>query len=130
MSSTDDSRPGAATPDSDDASLLIRDFFDSQLVPVGQRMRREEAHAFPVAADAARETYYTVRERTAMAPEDFEASAPEAVEDLVPALARLWDQLGTPELSALAPGLSRVATAVYLIQDPADELSPFVYVMF
>lgn len=130
MSSTDADCPRGQAPEHDDAGALIRDLFDSHLVPAAERLRKAGESAFPVGADASRDSYYTIRGQTTMMPVDFEASAPGSLDDLAPALARLWDQQGAPELAALGPGLTRLARALYLAEEPSDELSPFVYVMF
>jgi len=49
---------------------------------------------------------------------------------LAPALAALWTARGQPELTALAPAFGELAKQVYDVEAQADNVTPFMYVMF
>lgn len=126
MSSTDGPPEVAGDP----AAVLIRDFFDDELVPAARRLQQANNPLFPLGADASQSTYYAAREKTSMTPEDFVVFGPDSLEDLPDALAQLWGGQGAAELAALAVTLGRVAQAVHRVEDQRAEVSPFMYVMF
>ena len=127
MNSTDARKKLTEPQDPAESARLIREFFDSELMPIAQRLRDAEQPPFPLCGNASQGTYYVTRRRTAMSPADFEVFGLSSIDDFEPALAQLWKQQGW---SALAPGLGRLARALYFAEDRDQEISPFIYVMF
>jgi hypothetical protein len=111
-------------------SQSVRRFFVDELMPVAAQLRAEGTTLFPLGADPGADSYYTKRDKTAMTAGDFEVSGCDAVESFEAALVALWNAQGYPQLTRLAPTLSRLATSLYQIDEQTEDVSPFIYVMF
>jgi hypothetical protein len=120
LSSTNDTQP----PD------LIREFYREELAPFASRLRAEGRELFPHGPDETAASYYIERRRTTMNKADFEAFQVNDPEDLAAGLVKLWEERGHSELAQLAPGLAKIAEAVWLKEEMHDEVSPLLYVMF
>lgn len=99
-------------------------------MPLAEKLRSEGQAFFPVKGDPNATTYYIKRDKTTMAPEDFEVVGCDAVESFREALIDLWRSQGHPQLTGLAPGLSRLAESLHQVEEQNEEVSPFIYVMF
>src|SRR2546427_8433245 len=97
-------------------SSRIRSFFFEELMPLAEKLRGEGKAFFPVKGDPNAETYYIKRDKTSMAPEDFEMVGCDAVENFEEALIDLWRLQGYPQLTGLAPTLSRLAKSLYHVE--------------
>ena len=115
---------------SDRTSSSVRKFFLKELIPLAEQLRGEGKAFFPVKGDPGATTYYIQRDKTTMTPEDFEVVGCDAVEGFEEALIDLWRSQGYPQLTALAPTLSRLARSLYHVEEQTEEVSPFIYVMF
>ena len=115
----------------DDATLMgVREFFCKVLMPLARRLKDEGRVLFPVGAEPHLETYYVTRDKTTMVPEDFVVAGCDSVDSLEKALVYMWTSQGHPELSILAPILSKLAESLYFVEEQNKEVSPFIYVMF
>ena len=111
-------------------SSSVMKFFFKELMPLAEQLRGEGKAFFPLKGDPGAETYYIRRDKTTIAPEDFEVVGCDAVEGFQDALVDLWTSQGYPQLTALAPTLSRLARSLYRVEEQSEEVSPFIYVMF
>src|SRR3989442_2958936 len=98
-------------------SSRVRKFFVDELMPLAKKLRGEGKTFFPVKGDTSAKTYYIKRDRTTMAPEDFEVVGCDAVENFEGAIVDLWRSQGYPELTGLAPTLSRLAESLYHVKE-------------
>jgi len=108
----------------------LRNFFLDRLMPLADKRRGEGKVFFELKPDPRRETYYVARPKTTMEPNDFEISGLSSFEDFEAALRRLWTEQGCPELAELAPAVANLARMLYSREEPSEEVSPFIYVMF
>ncbi len=106
------------------------DFFNEVLVPVALGGRESGREFFALRPDAETESYYVEPTKRAMKPEDFELRAADSVEDFISELAALWVSEGRDELASMAPRLLALASEVREDEEQADDVSPFMYVMF
>ena|SRR2546423_3944083 len=111
-------------------SQSVRGFFFGELMPLAGQLRARGEVFFPLSADPSATTYYTKRDKTAMTAKDFEVAGCDAVESFEQALIALWTSQGYPQLTSLAPALSRLAKSLQHIDQQTEEVSPFIYVMF
>ncbi len=105
-------------------------FFREVLVPVALRERATGREFFALRPEAEAESYYVEPTKRATRPEDFELRASDSVEEFVRELAALWASEGREELAAMAPRLAALAAEVREGEEEADDVSPFMYVMF
>jgi hypothetical protein len=105
-------------------------FFDRELAPLAGRLREERRPLFPLGPDARAASYWIPRRRRAMAREDFEALGAATAEEAAELLARHWRAEGLGGLAALAPAMGALALRLRDLEDEAEEVSPFVYVMY
>ena len=120
MSSTDEAR----------LARRLHRFFDERVLPASRAARERRGELFERHPDPARESYWLERPRRAMRREDFELAGLESPEHLGRALAALWKARDMPELAALAGELGELAGDLRQTEQEADEVSPFIYVMF
>ncbi|HEY0377629.1 MAG TPA: hypothetical protein VGC87_11960 [Pyrinomonadaceae bacterium] len=113
-----------------DKELLAADFFNELLAPLAERERAAAKSFFPLSADPLAESYYVEPTRRVMEAPDFELRAAESLANFVQELAALWTNEGHAELAALAPGLLALAEEMAGREEQADDVSPFMYVMF
>ena len=112
-----------------EATAHLRELFLKQLLPAAADGGQPRAF-FPLGADAGAETYYIERAKPRMAREDFLIRTADGGDDPIVALGELWANQKFDKLAALAPKLREAATALRQIEKPADDVSPFIYVMF
>lgn len=105
-------------------------FFREVLVPVALRERATGVEFFALRPDAEAESYYVEPTNRSMEPADFELRASESVEDFIRELAALWASEGREEMAAMAPRLAALASSFGEDEEPTDDVSPFMYVMF
>jgi hypothetical protein len=114
-----------------DKDLLAESFFNEVLVPLARACRAEGKQFFPLKADAEEESYYVEPRRRVMAASDFELRAADSMADFVRELSALWISEGNAELAGMATALLALAAE---LREPeaegADDVSPFMYVMF
>ncbi|HJU55717.1 MAG TPA: hypothetical protein VJ715_14130 [Pyrinomonadaceae bacterium] len=113
-----------------DKELLAADFFNELLVPLACAERAAEKSFFPLRAEDEAESYYVEPARRVMTAADFELRAAESIADFVKELAALWASEGHEELAALAPRLFELAQEMGEQEKQAEDVSPFMYVMF
>lgn len=106
----------------------IRDLFLKKLLPAASDDGRPRSF-FPLGPDATAASYYVERTKTKMSREDFIIGAA-SDGDPIAALGELWTRQGHDRLAALAPELRQLAGKLRQIEKPADDVSPFIYVMF
>jgi hypothetical protein len=111
-------------------SQSVRRFFFDELMPLAAQFRARGEIFFPLSANPSARTYYTKRDKTAMTAKDFEVAGCDAVDSFEEALTALWNSQGYPQLTSLAPTLSRLARSFHHIDQQNEEVSPFIYVMF
>src|SRR5213594_3901885 len=98
-------------------SSRVRKFFFEELMPLAEKLRGEGKTFFPVKGDPSAKTYYIKRDKTTMAPQDFEVVGCDAVESFGDAIVDMWRAQGYPELIGLAPGLSKLAESLYHVKE-------------
>lgn len=113
-----------------DKELLAAEFFDELLAPLAAREREAGKSFFPAGADPRAESYYVEPARGVMEASDFELRAARTLADFVKELAALWASEGHEELAALAPRLLELAEEMREQEEQAEDVSPFMYVMF
>ena len=113
-----------------DKELLAAEFFHKLLAPLAERERAAAKSFFPLGADSREESYYAEPARRVMEASDFELRAARSLADFVTELAALWANEGHEELAALAPGLLELAEEMGQREEQAEDVSPFMYVMF
>jgi hypothetical protein len=113
-----------------DRDRRAADFFRDVLVPAALRERAEGREFFALRPDADAETYYVEPTRRTMSPADFELRAAESVEDFISELAAMWTAEGRGELAAIAARLGELAATLGAGEQQAEDVSPFMYVMF
>lgn len=119
-----------ALTDRDDPEENIRDFFQQQLLPLRNELQGAGKSFFATQADPGRQTYFVPREKTSPDPGDMELPRCASAADLEKKLAEMWDSQGNGELVALVPALGKLAEMLSLSEEPGEEVSPFIYVMF
>ncbi|MBL9124525.1 MAG: hypothetical protein JNG90_12900 [Planctomycetaceae bacterium] len=112
-----------------EATAHLRALFLEQMLPAATVGGKPQA-CFPLGADPAAPTYYIERQKPSMNREDFLVRTAAGGDDPIVALGELWSSQGLDRLAALAPQLAAAATALRQIEKPADDVSPFIYVMF
>jgi hypothetical protein len=118
-----------SSTDNDSHTAAIRDLFLNKLLPAAQKEGRPRAF-FPVGPDPAADTYYIDRPARKMTRDDFLIRTPDGSGDPIVALGELWKSQGLDRLAALVPELRAIAGELRQIEKPADDVSPFIYVMF
>ncbi|HKQ54179.1 MAG TPA: hypothetical protein VJT74_17515 [Pyrinomonadaceae bacterium] len=113
-----------------DQELLAAEFFEELLAPLAKRERDRAKSFFPLGADPQAESYYAEPPRRVMRASDFELRAAQSLADFVTELAALWAGEGNEELAALAPRLLALAEEMNDREEQAEDVSPFMYVMF
>ncbi len=113
-----------------DKELLAAEFFNELLAPLAERERAAAKSFFPLRADPQAESYYVEPTRSVMGTSDFELRAARTLADFVTELAALWTNEGHEELAALAPRLLELAEEMRELEEQAEDVSPFMYVMF
>ncbi|MFC1921400.1 hypothetical protein ACFLYQ_06735 [Chloroflexota bacterium] len=113
-----------------DNLAAVRKFFLKELMPLAKKFRAEGRTLFPLKADPNVNTYYQKRERTRMSPKDFEVAGCSSSDSIEQALSDMWTAQGYPELTVLAPTLSKLAISLHSTDQPEEEVSTFIYVMF
>lgn len=114
---------------STDTNAQLRELFLKQLLPAAAT-DGEPRVFFPLGSEPGAVSYYVERKKPRMAREDFLISTADGSGDPIVALGELWASQGLDKLAALAPKLREAATALRQIEKPADDVSPFIYVMF
>ena len=114
----------------EDQDILAAEFFDELLTPLAARERDRAKSFFPLGADSQDESYYVEPPRRVMEAADFELRAAQSLSDFVKELAALWAAEGHEELAALAPRLLELAEEMREREEQAEDVSPFMYVMF
>ncbi len=108
----------------------LRRFFDGALMPASDAVRKRKGALFESGFDPGLSSYYVERSNRTMTREQFEIAGLENPEQLGRALGEFWKERRMPELLALAAGLSELAGDLREVEEEADEVSPFIYVMF
>lgn len=111
------------------SSEALRELFLKHLLPAAAEAGKPRAY-FPLGPDPAAQSYFIERQKTRMAREDFLIRTADGGDDPIVALGELWRSQGLDKLAALTPRLREVAAALRQIEAPADDVSPFIYVMF
>lgn len=124
MSSTD---PGTGDPAK---AAAVRAFFDTELMPLADRLKGAGRPMFPVGADPAAPTYFKTRARTAMRREDFVVAGVESPAAFAAAMQAHWTRSPFPEMAALAPTMGRLAELLRGEPEKDEDVSPNIYVMF
>jgi|WetSurMetagenome_2_1015567.scaffolds.fasta_scaffold369133_2 hypothetical protein len=104
-------------------------FFKNTVLPLAEKLGKGKPF-FLEKFDVGTSTYYIKRQKTTMQHNDFEAPGCESFADFEKALVDMWQNQGYPELVVLAPGLAKLAKALYSAEEQVSEVSPFIYVMF
>ena len=115
-----------SSTDRDEADRAIKQFFESELLPLARRGQRY----FPLAPDPAAVSYYTSRRRTTVSQADFHFSAGDSVESFEKTLVEMWQSSGNAELAVLAKSLARLAGMLREREAEPTEVSPAMYVIF
>lgn len=107
----------------------IRELFLKRLLPAATEEGRPMAF-FPTGPDKSATSYYVERTKTTIAREDFHVRTADGGGDPIVALGELWKAQGLDRLATLVPDLQAIASTLRQIEKPADDVSPFIYVMF
>lgn len=106
-------------------------FFKEVIGPLAEQRRAAAKSFFPLGPDAEAETYFVTPSRRVMRPADFELRATESTETFVEELSALWTREGNEDLAAMTARLTQLACELATREQPeAEDLSPFLYVMF
>jgi hypothetical protein len=102
----------------------LRRFFTRRIVPTAERIRRRGVTFFPLGPEPEQDTWY-VEAPSGDDFVDFDAGGPQR------ALYSLWQEQGLAELAELVAPLMEIAEHLKVLErDSADEVSPFIYVMY
>jgi len=112
-----------------EATAHLQRLFLEQMLPAAADGGKPPTF-FPLGADPAAKTYYIERQKPKMNREDFLVRTAAGGDDPIVALGELWASQGLDRLAATAPQLGAAAAALRQIEKPADDVSPFIYVMF
>ena len=112
------------------ADAAIRRFFDAELLPLSERRRAQRRQFFPHGPDKSATSYYIQRKQTTMSPADFHIPGCESIDAFEKAMVEFWKSQGDTDLASLAPSLARLARLLHERDEPTDEISPLIYVMF
>ena len=106
-------------------------FFEEVIGPLAEQRCAAGKSFFPPGPDAEAETYFVEPSRSVMRPADFELGATESTETFVEELSALWIREGNEDLAAMTARLTQLASELATREQPeAEDLSPFMYVMF
>jgi len=123
----------------DKVSRMIKKFFEKELMPLSDTLKKNGVSFFPLKPDHNQQTYYSKRPQTkysdaamtenhGLVSDDYET-----INDLEHTLTSLWESQGYPQLIALAPSLSKTAQLCYAVEkeeQQTEEISPEMYTMF
>ncbi len=118
MSSTD--RAGGAK-----SEPRLRQFFAEHIVPAAERLRRRGVRFFATARDSAVTSYFQKCE-----PRSESLFMEIEPRDCQTMLVARWQREGLPELVDLSGPLFALAQELAPVEEAADDVSPFIYVMF
>jgi len=108
----------------------LREFFFRRALP-RDAARREKGEAFfPRHPDPAATSYFLPRGKRTVEPRYLEAPECPDGEALEARLYQMWTAQGHPELAELAGDVARLAVELARTEEPGEEVSPFIYVMF
>lgn len=114
----------------EDLSKVDRFFFEI-LIPLAKELHgKNDSVFFLKKADAAKDTYFRIRKKVTMAPEDFEVTGCNSPEDLKNGLISLWMTEGYTALPIMADAIVELAESAHFSEEESSEVSPFIYVMF
>ena len=108
----------------------IRRFFERELLPLRHRLGGAAGSFFATRFDPGLPTYFQAREQAVPQAADMEMPECTLPAELEQKLGEMWRFQGHPELAALAPSLARLARLLAESEEPGEEVSPFIYVMF
>ena len=114
------------SPTDESAARLLLD----RMALVAEKLRERGVELIPLRPDPTAATYFQARPRRSMAPSDFESGVGTSVEAFRDELAAHWEGERLRELADLAGDCAALAASLRAAQDPSDEVSPFIYVMF
>ena len=97
-------------------------FFRSKLVPVAEKLRSQGLSFYPQGRDENLQSWY---EPPTSGDELFELD-----QGWEKALEELWASQGLEELVVLVDSLSKLAETLEVQETEAEEVSPFIYVMY
>jgi len=108
----------------------VRAFFDGELMPMAERLKREGRAMFPASANAGAATYFTTRVKTTMSRDDFVVPGVESPAAFGAAMEARWKKSALPEMASLAPTMEKLAGLLRGEPEKDEDVSPNIYVMF
>jgi hypothetical protein len=110
--------------------------FDDVILPAAARLQAKGGQPFPLHHDPALQSYYVPRVQPAMKREDFTAPSCLDIDEFALCLTAHWKARGRDDLLEAVPRIAAAARSAHAALDkdakeqPDDEVSPFIYVMF
>jgi len=102
----------------------LRRFFQRELTPAAEALRKRSVELIPLGPDPERESWWEP------APDGEPEFIEVGPEEFARQLEERWTAQGLPELAALAAPLMALADQLEIHQEQSEEISPFVYVMY
>ncbi len=108
----------------------VREFFDRELMPLAERLKREGRPMFPTHGVIGEASCFKERSKTTMSREDFIVPGVESPEAFAQALEAHWKRSAFPEMAALARTMGTLAGSLRGEPERDEDVSPNIYVMF
>ena len=102
----------------------LKAFYEGRLIPLAELAVKNGVEFFPVRPEASGESYYTDHRSNDTYLHQIDLT------DLKTEMEKLWSNDEFSEVAALAGELEGLAFALKEKEEPADEISPFIYAMF
>lgn len=108
----------------------IRNFFEHELMPLAEKIKKQQDIIPWVGMDSGATSYYKARKKTRMVKQDFEIGGHSSLETFAADLTTFWKSNGDSDFCDLVPSLTLLAKELHVDEDQNVEISPYVYVMF
>lgn len=105
-------------------------FFDAEVLPLGARMKSDNAGLLVTHLEKGASSYFVRRTSTWMTKIDFDSGGCASPETVEADLARAWNRGDAATLLTLAPGIARLARTLRQVERESGEVSEFVYAMY
>jgi hypothetical protein len=108
----------------------LEKLFDGEIVPLGKRARGSGVALLETRWKGGAASYFVRRPLRSMTKADFEHGGCASPDTLAADFARLWRKPENQPLARLAPSFARLAATLRNVEEEAQDVSDFIYVMY